>query len=229
MAWAQTAKLCELRSLLFTPRDNNVSVLSFFSLFPSLPSLHSICALFLFHPCIPCCTSPPEWPSAIFTPCPASLSPSGWPWCLEHQRRTSCVVTSWGSFPCWWSRPPRTSWVSCSHAWSTINNWTSKHVAGVLKTVSQERIKANFIRLPSNTHLSSHSVFSAVARPQRTHLLWKQTVHPNWSSLSWKALRKQTGIKQAYWYKKKNTCPRPAACLSSIRNVRQAEIFHVFC
>lgn len=37
MASAQTAKLCELRSLLFTPRDNNVSVLSLsvFSLFPS--------------------------------------------------------------------------------------------------------------------------------------------------------------------------------------------------
>lgn len=47
MAWVQTAKLCELRSLLFTPIDNNVSVLSLsvFSLFPLF--FHSLCPSFI--------------------------------------------------------------------------------------------------------------------------------------------------------------------------------------
>lgn len=61
-------------------------------------------------------TSSPGWPSVTSTQCPAWPSPSGWPWCLEHRRRTSSVVNSWGNSLCWWSRPPRTSWVSsCSY------------------------------------------------------------------------------------------------------------------
>ena len=120
MALVQTAKLCELRSLLFTPRDNNVSVLSLsvFSLFPSLPFIRSLDALSLFHHSLPCCTSSPGWPSVTFTPCPGWLSLYGWLWCPEHQRRTSYAVNSWGSSPCWWSKPPRTSWVFiCTHTW----------------------------------------------------------------------------------------------------------------
>lgn len=97
MASVQTAKLCELRSLLFTPRDNNVTVLSLFPSFPLIPSLH---ALSLFHPSFPRCTSSPGWPSATSTPCPAWLSPSGWPWCLGRLRRTSSAATSWGSCLC---------------------------------------------------------------------------------------------------------------------------------
>ena len=103
------------------PRDNNVSVpsLSVFSLFPSFPFVHSPHALSVFHPTLPHRTSSPGWPSATFTPCLGWLSLSGWPWCLGHRRRTSSAVSSWGSSPCWWSRPPRTSWVStCSHTCS---------------------------------------------------------------------------------------------------------------
>lgn len=96
------------------PRDNNVSVLSLsvFSLSNSFPFIRSLTALSLFHPAFRRCTSSAGWPSATSTPCPVWQSRSGWLWCLEHQRRTSSVVTSWGSSPCWWSRPPRTSWVS---------------------------------------------------------------------------------------------------------------------
>lgn len=100
----QTTKPCELRSLLFTTRDNDVSVFCLFHPFLSFP-LH---ALALFHP-LP--STSPGWPSVTSTLCPVWPSLSGWPWCLERRRRTSCVASSWGTCPFWWSRPPRTSWV----------------------------------------------------------------------------------------------------------------------
>lgn len=114
LLWPQCRQRSSVNWDLFClPQETITSLFSLcflsFSLFPFIWTVHG---LPLFHRSLPRCTSSPGWPSVTSTPCPEWPNPSGWLWCLEHQRRTSSAVNSWGSFLCWWSRPPRTSWVS---------------------------------------------------------------------------------------------------------------------
>lgn len=118
-----------------------ICLFSLFCLFPLVPFLFAPPPLHSFsrvHPSLHN-TPSPGWPSVTSTRCPAWPSPSGWLWCLAHQRRTSSAASSWGSCPHWWSRPPRTSWVSALTLIYFSNN--AKNVAWMSSCGSNIRLK----------------------------------------------------------------------------------------